>query len=166
MTYSRFKFKLVNFTKYGKDLTARTAIKKIKYKYSSKKFRLITLQIVLLELIIRNKGLKANEPNTAYIKTIQKSPESTNSIPNFSETKNPIKPASKAADPPDTISQAGLREYLSFVYNRSFFKKFTSNNVKSKLWGLELLSKDRDLEIVGTLRGVDGKAVLPLDDLK
>jgi len=31
--------------------------------------------------------------------------------------------ASKAAAPPDTISNAGDREYLSLVYNLSFLRK-------------------------------------------
>ena len=35
-----------------------------------------------------------------------------------------MKPARSAAEPPDTMSYAGDREYFSFVYRRSFFKKF------------------------------------------
>ncbi len=35
-----------------------------------------------------------------------------------------MKPARSAAEPPDTMSYAGDREYFSLVYKRSFFKKF------------------------------------------
>lgn len=42
-----------------------------------------------------------------------------------------MKPARSAAEPPDTISYAGDREYFNLVYKRSFFKKFTVSKGES-----------------------------------
>ena len=65
--------------------------------------------------MILTKGLNAKDAKIAYIKALQKSPESTSSIPNFSLIKNPTKPANNAAHPPPTISYCGHIEYLSLV---------------------------------------------------
>lgn len=83
-------------------------------------------------------GLIEKNKKTIYIKNVQKSPESTNSIPNFSEIKNPTNAENKAATPPETISQAGLREYFNFVYSFSRFKKLISNSFHSRLAAFEL----------------------------
>ena len=84
-------------------------------------------------LTILNKGLKLKVINTIYINNIKKSPESTNSIPNFSLIKNPMNAENKAATPPDTISYWGEREYFNLEYNFSFLKKLDVNKLNRLL---------------------------------
>lgn len=87
-------------------------------------------ELVSDEVSIANLPIKPI--NIRYIRAIKKSPESTNSIPNFSEIKKPIKPARRAAKPPETESYWGDLEYFNFVYTNSFFKKLISEIGRSR----------------------------------
>ena len=68
------------------------------------------------------------------MKNVQKSPESTSSIPNFSEIKKPMNPAKRAATPPETVSYCGDREYFNFVYILSSYEylkySYLNNNYR------------------------------------
>jgi hypothetical protein len=58
---------------------------------------------------------KIRENIAIYIIVKRKSPESTNSTPNFSHTINPYIPDIKDATAPEAVSNWGTREYLSLV---------------------------------------------------
>lgn len=61
-------------------------------------------QLLLLWVYKFKNNLQKKQIKTKYINKIQKSPESNNSNPNFSQIKKPRNPANNAATPPETIS--------------------------------------------------------------
>lgn len=97
-------------------------------------------------LRVVSNGRIEKDKKTKYIIKKQKSPESTSSIPNFSETKKPKNPAKIAAAPPETVSYAGEREYFNLVQRRSLRKKLILiklnhvGKLRDVVWGAKLIS--------------------------